>query len=194
MLSDRALLMKQQPTLGETLEVERDLWQLILQAGAMGEGGDVFVLDMGEPVKIADLARQLIHLSGHTVAEIPIVFSGLRPGEKLYEELFHAGEYIEATSVPRLNVASPRTAGLAALLLLGGAPAVAQSKVTIAVGGCGANSASALVRLGVPAAFVGRLGADELGEMVERTLAERGVEVWGVSRDSALRTDRKSVV
>ena len=68
--------------------------QLILQAGAMGEGGDVFVLDMGDPVRISDMARNMIRLSGRTVrdasnpnGEIEIVFTGMRPGEKLYEEL-----------------------------------------------------------------------------------------------------------
>lgn len=68
--------------------------QLVIQAGAMAEGGDVFILDMGKPVKIVDLARQMIHLSGLTVkneehpnGDVEISFSGLRPGEKLYEEL-----------------------------------------------------------------------------------------------------------
>uniref|UniRef100_UPI00403F7C05 polysaccharide biosynthesis protein n=1 Tax=Paludibacterium sp. THUN1379 TaxID=3112107 RepID=UPI00403F7C05 len=68
--------------------------QLVIQAGAMGQGGDVFVLDMGQPVRIADLARRMIHLSGLEVkdanrphGDIEIRFSGLRPGEKLYEEL-----------------------------------------------------------------------------------------------------------
>jgi FlaA1/EpsC-like NDP-sugar epimerase len=68
--------------------------QLVLQAGAMAEGGDVFVLDMGEPIKIVDLARRMVALSGlsvrdeaHPDADIAIVFTGLRPGEKLYEEL-----------------------------------------------------------------------------------------------------------
>ena len=68
--------------------------ELVLQAGAMGEGGDVFVLDMGEPIKILDLAKRLIRLCGMEVkddenplGDIEIQFSGLRPGEKLYEEL-----------------------------------------------------------------------------------------------------------
>lgn len=68
--------------------------ELVIQAGAMGQGGDVFVLDMGEPVRIIDLAKRMIHLSGlvekndiHPAGDIEIVYSGLRPGEKLYEEL-----------------------------------------------------------------------------------------------------------
>jgi len=76
--------------------------QLVIQAGAMGKGGDVFVLDMGESVKIVDLARKMIHLSGYTIndqmnseGDIKIEFSGLRPGEKLYEELLIGDNVIE---------------------------------------------------------------------------------------------------
>lgn len=77
--------------------------ELVIQAGAMGEGGDVFVLDMGEPVKIVDMAKRMIHLSGFTEkddertnGEIEIVYTGLRPGEKLYEELL-IGENVSST-------------------------------------------------------------------------------------------------
>ncbi|WII71811.1 nucleoside-diphosphate sugar epimerase/dehydratase [Bdellovibrio sp. 22V] len=83
--------------------------QLVLQAGAMGTGGDVFVLDMGEPVKIVDLAKKMIELSGLEVrdpktgsGDISIEFVGLRPGEKLYEELL-IGENVERTHHPRIR-------------------------------------------------------------------------------------------
>ncbi|MHC1714461.1 MAG: polysaccharide biosynthesis protein [Acidaminococcaceae bacterium] len=72
--------------------------QLILQAGAMGKGGEVFVLDMGEPVKIVDLAKNMIRLYGHEPdGDIQITFTGLRPGEKLFEELLSAEEGTSAT-------------------------------------------------------------------------------------------------
>ncbi|MBL8327715.1 MAG: polysaccharide biosynthesis protein [Rubrivivax sp.] len=79
--------------------------RLVLQAAAMGESGQVLVLDMGEPVKILDLARQLIRLSGHTEEEIAIEFSGLRPGEKLYEELLADADKTLPTGNERLKVA-----------------------------------------------------------------------------------------
>jgi FlaA1/EpsC-like NDP-sugar epimerase len=83
--------------------------QLVLQAGLMGQSGQIFVLDMGEPVKIVELARMLIRLSGKTEQEIPITYSGLRPGEKLYEELLADDETTEPTPHAKLRIA--KTAG-----------------------------------------------------------------------------------
>lgn len=86
--------------------------QLVIQAGAMGKGGDVFVLDMGQSVRILDLARQMIHLSGlqvrdsdHPDGDIEIKITGLRPGEKLYEELL-IGENVAGTEHPRIMTAT----------------------------------------------------------------------------------------
>ena len=84
---------------------------LVLQAAAIGQSGQVLVLDMGEPVKIVDLARELIRLSGHTVEEIGITFTGLRPGEKLYEELLADQEATLPTPVERLRIAQLRDEG-----------------------------------------------------------------------------------
>lgn len=79
--------------------------QLVLQAAALGQGGEVFMLDMGEPVKIVDLARDLIELSGLEVGrDIDIVFTGVRPGEKLHEELFVPGETYERTRHEKIYV------------------------------------------------------------------------------------------
>jgi FlaA1/EpsC-like NDP-sugar epimerase len=84
--------------------------QLVLQAGMMGSGGEIFVLDMGEPVKIVDLARELIRLSGYAEADIGIEYTGLRPGEKLYEELLADGEHTLSTPHPKLRIAKSRAA------------------------------------------------------------------------------------
>ena len=85
--------------------------QLILQAGTMGEGGEIFILEMGTPVKIADMARDLIRLSGKRPGEdIEIVYTGLRPGEKLYEELITHGEGIVPTHHEKIMVLRPDAA------------------------------------------------------------------------------------
>ena len=82
--------------------------QLVLQAGLMGQGGEIFVLDMGEPVRIADLARLMIRLSGKREDEITIEYVGLRPGEKLYEELLADAESTLPTPHAKLRVARAR--------------------------------------------------------------------------------------
>ncbi|WP_066342551.1 polysaccharide biosynthesis protein [Azohydromonas lata] len=79
--------------------------RLVLQAAAIGESGQVLVLDMGEPVRIVDLARQLIRLAGMTTQEVPIVYSGLRPGEKLFEELLADDDTTLPTRFERLRIA-----------------------------------------------------------------------------------------
>ena len=79
--------------------------RLVLQAGLMGSTGQIYVLDMGEPMKIADLARMMVRLSGKTEQEIPLLFTGLRPGEKLFEELLADDETTEPTQHPKLRVA-----------------------------------------------------------------------------------------
>ncbi|MCW8933003.1 MAG: polysaccharide biosynthesis protein [Gammaproteobacteria bacterium] len=95
--------------------------QLVLQAGSLGQGGDVFVLDMGESVKIAELARKMIHLSGYDVkdesrpdGDIEIVYSGLRPGEKLYEELL-IGDNVTGTQHPRIMRAEEKKLPMAVI-------------------------------------------------------------------------------
>ena len=83
--------------------------ELVIQAGSLACGGEVFLLDMGEPVKILDLARNVIRLAGHTVqdeanphGDIEITITGLRPGEKLYEELLIASSNAEGTPHPKI--------------------------------------------------------------------------------------------
>jgi FlaA1/EpsC-like NDP-sugar epimerase len=83
--------------------------QLLMQAGLMGRDGEILVLDMGAPVRILDLARDLIRLSGADPDRVPIVFTGLRPGEKLYEEVLATEEATLPTPHPRLAIAQART-------------------------------------------------------------------------------------
>ncbi|MCX7897477.1 MAG: polysaccharide biosynthesis protein [Rhodocyclaceae bacterium] len=82
--------------------------QLVLQAAALGKGGEIFVLDMGEPIKIVDLARRMIQLAGRNEQEVRIVYTGLRPGEKLHEEVLAVGEETRPTHHPKVRVARAR--------------------------------------------------------------------------------------
>ncbi|NOT14059.1 MAG: polysaccharide biosynthesis protein [Methylotenera sp.] len=86
--------------------------QLVMQAGLMGKGGEIFVLDMGEPVKIANLAQDMIRLSGLQLDEIKIEYIGLRPGEKLYEELLADDEHTMPTPHEKLRIAQARSADI----------------------------------------------------------------------------------
>ncbi len=82
--------------------------ELVLEAGAMGNGGEIYVFDMGEPVKIVDLARKMIRLSGYSEQDIAIKTVGLRPGEKLYEEVLSSDENSIETHHPKINIAKVR--------------------------------------------------------------------------------------
>ena len=89
--------------------------QLLLQAGLQGRGGEILVLDMGEPVRIVDLARDMIRLSGADPDQLAIVYTGLRPGEKLYEELLASEEATLPTPHPKLRIARARAANIDAI-------------------------------------------------------------------------------
>ncbi|OUR98803.1 hypothetical protein A9Q84_05155 [Halobacteriovorax marinus] len=111
--------------------------QLVLQAGSIGQGGEIFVLEMGEPIYILDIAKQMISLSGHTENEIQISFVGLRPGEKMYEELLLDGETTLQTTHPMVMMAKASKIPpvfekkLASLLELGAEEEVSNFKIKI---------------------------------------------------------------
>ncbi|TQS74138.1 polysaccharide biosynthesis protein [Ornithinibacillus gellani] len=83
--------------------------RLVMQAGSLAKGGEIFVLDMGDPVKIVDLAKNLIKLSGHSLEEIELEYTGVRPGEKLYEELLLADEVHEQQVYPKIYIGKTTT-------------------------------------------------------------------------------------
>jgi O-antigen biosynthesis protein WbqV len=109
------------PEISRYFMTTREAVELVLQSSALAaadgeERGKIFVLDMGEPIKIAELARQMIRLAGlKPDKDIGVEFIGLRPGEKLHEELFHAGESLVPTKVPGIRLAAPRTIDYAML-------------------------------------------------------------------------------
>jgi len=86
--------------------------RLVIQAGTLAAGGEVFVLDMGEPVKIVDLAKNLIKLSGYSEDEIGIAYSGIRPGEKLFEELLNDNERQSEHVFPKIFVGKAEPVGV----------------------------------------------------------------------------------
>jgi FlaA1/EpsC-like NDP-sugar epimerase len=91
--------------------------QLVLEAGAMGKGGEIFLFDMGESIKIVDLAKKMIKLSGLTLGkDIQLLYTGLRPGEKLYEELLNDAENTMATHHPKIMIAKVRKQELSLIL------------------------------------------------------------------------------
>ncbi len=90
----------------------REAAQLVLEAGLLGEGGEIFVLDMGDPIRIAELAEHLVRLSGlEPGTDIQIEYRGLRPGEKLHEELWCADEVLSKTKYDKVMMLQPEPAG-----------------------------------------------------------------------------------
>jgi len=104
-IADRRAITVTHPDMKRFFMTIPEAAQLVLHAGAMGSGGEIFVLKMGQPVRIVDLARDLIRLSGLTPGlDVPIEFTGLRPGEKIEERLFDEGETLDLTSHPAISV------------------------------------------------------------------------------------------
>ncbi|NRG44270.1 polysaccharide biosynthesis protein [Bacillus sp. CRN 9] len=89
--------------------------RLVIQASILAKGGEIFVLDMGEPIKIVDFAKKLIQLSGYSENEIEIIFTGIRLGEKLYEELLEDGEIFENQIHPKINIGKSKEGNLDAI-------------------------------------------------------------------------------
>ncbi|MDE5762063.1 MAG: polysaccharide biosynthesis protein, partial [Bacteroidales bacterium] len=87
----------------------REACLLVLEASNIGKGGEIMVFDMGTPVKIADLAKKMIQLSGNSLEDIKIEYTGLRPGEKLYEEVLNSEEHTQPTSHRKIRIADART-------------------------------------------------------------------------------------
>lgn len=92
--------------------------RLVIQAGTLAKGGEIFVLDMGEPIKIVDLAKNLIKLSGYSLDEIPIEFTGIRPGEKMYEELLNENEILPGEVYEKIYVGRTNQVDISKLLQL----------------------------------------------------------------------------
>ncbi|MFL6436209.1 MAG: SDR family NAD(P)-dependent oxidoreductase [Terriglobales bacterium] len=102
-LAEKQRITVTHPEISRFFMTIREAVSLVLQAPALGNHGDVLVLDMGEPVRIVDLARTLIRLSGKNEKDVKIAFTGLRPGEKLYEELFYANEQVSDTTCEKIK-------------------------------------------------------------------------------------------
>jgi FlaA1/EpsC-like NDP-sugar epimerase len=138
--------------------------RLVLEAGSMGEGGEIFVMDMGRPVKIADLARDMIRLAGRSEREVPIEFTGLRPGERLHEDALAQVEETLPTPHPKLRIARSRAIDARSLEV--GLQAVANGRDE------GDEAARRLLKRLVP-------------EYREQPLAEAGADASGLGRQPA---------
>ena len=150
----------------------REAVELVLQAGTMGHGGEIFVLDMGEPVRILDMAEQMIRLSGRTpYTEIPIVFTGVRKGEKLYEEILSYEEGVSATQHSQILVAKQNGFCMEAFL----------------------SGLAKLERLVFPDGLSFRIFDEELGLLKTQTDQVVGNPSFGVPREEILDVLRELV-